>query len=82
MVSSRGIESRVEKLCFSLSTPARGLAKLLDNAAPVRFPRKPNSWLALIDHISDWNHLKRELVSWNTVLDRPSVKKVRELVLT
>lgn len=31
--------------------------------------------------ISDWNQLKKELVSWNTVLDRPSVKKVRELVL-
>lgn len=31
--------------------------------------------------IRDWNHLKQELVSWHTILDTPSVRKVRELVL-
>ena len=32
-------ESPVKKRCFLLSTPARGLAEWLDNAAPVRIPR-------------------------------------------
>lgn len=60
------------------SVDYRKLSKFITN---INTPAHAEVFILVSYEIQDWNQLKRVLIDWHTVLDTPSVKKVREQVL-